>query len=651
MEIESIAEGNEENETDLVQLAENLQQLQANPIEVNFAQQEDLERLPWLNVFQVNNLIQYRARTGPIYSPYELMAIKGFNRATIEKITPYLNFATERPIPTLRPDYIWKYSRHDVIFRVAQTPQQRRGFRPEVENGYLGNPQNYYLRYRGTYRDLLSVGLVGQQDPGEPFGGEFQNTAIDHLSGHVALTNYGNLRSLIVGDYQAEFGQGLVLWTGLAFGKSAETAEIKRYARGFRPFTGSEENRFLRGAAATYRFFDKLDVSAFYSRHRIDANRVLSDSNTIPFVSSLQTTGLHRTLNELDDKDANLLQTSGANLNYRGNGFSVGGTVVNYQLENPLQEGSQLYQKFRFSGKELTNYSVDANYLYRSINLYGELAADDGGKLAGSVGLQSNPADGLFVSLLHRQFDKAYRALYFSPFAENGQYGEAGTYLGVQWQLSRTFLLKTYADLYRFAWLRFRTDAPSQGRDLMAQLEMYFNRRFSGYVRYKNEINGINSDAETMVQKLAQRSRTNLRLHLAYQPAPQWHLASRLEYAFYQQEAQDDRGFVAFQDVRYRFAKIPLQLTGRFAIIETESFDTRIYAYEHDVTYAFSIPPYFGRATRFYLLADYDLTDRLQLQARYALTTFTDRESISSGLQQIEGNKMGEMKVQVRWGF
>ena len=648
-EIESIAEGNEENETDLTQLAENLQQLRANPVPVNFAESDDLERIPYLNVFQINNLLQYRHRTGFIYSPYELTAIKGFNKETIEKILPYLSFVTQKKIPEIKLKNVLRYSRHDLIIRAQQVLQKRKGYLDSTENGYLGNPQNLYLRYKATYRDYLSLGLVAQQDAGEPFGNPYQKTGADFISGHLALTNYGNLKSLIIGDYQAQFGQGLALWTSLAFGKSAEAIEIKRYAQGFRAFTGSEENRFLRGAAFTYRFFEKVDFSAFYSNHRMDANRIISDStNTVDFVSSLQTTGLHRTLNELDDKDANRLQVIGSNLNFRGNNFSAGLTAVNYQLEKPLEAGSQLYQKFRFSGSQLTNLSLDFNYLLRSINIFGEIASDDEAHLAASFGFQSNPADGFYLTLLYRQLDKKYRVLFNAPFAESGNYGESGTYVGIQWQLNKTFLLKSYADVYRFDWLRFGVDAPSQGRDVLSQLEMSLSRYLTVYLRIKNEVQQTNSDIELPIQKLTDRHKTTLRIHSSYALSQNIKMASRMEYAFYTQEQQNDRGYILFQDIRYIFSKWPLQLTTRYALIDVDSYDARIYAYESDVTYAFSIPPYYGRASRFYVLADYDVTERFSVQARYAVTTFFDRNEISSGLQQIEGNKISDIKLLLR---
>lgn len=650
MQIESVADGNIENQTDLLQIAENIQMLEANPVEINFADIEELEQIPYLNIFQIANLLQYRDRTGMIYSPYELQAIKGFDPTTIEMILPFLSFNTQKSVPDLKMKNIVRYGHNDLTLRSGRILQERKGFYDSTQNGYLGSPYNSLLRYRWHYKDYLSIGYAAQQDAGEPFGQPYQNAGVDFMAGHIALKNYGNLRKLIIGDYHAQFGQGLAMWSSLAFGKSAEAIEIKRYARGFIPFSGSEENRFMRGAAATYRLWDKLDVSLFYSKNKVDANRIIQDSLLPELVTSFQTTGLHRTESELEDKNANTLQQIGGNLQYRGNAFTLGFTVVNSSLEKELEAGTQLYQKFRFSGSELSNYSIDFNYIFKSINLFGELATDDQTNLAGTIGLQSNPADGLYVTLLYRNLSKEYQAIYNAPFGESGNYGEQGTYLGLQWQIAQKLLLKSYVDVYQFKWLRFGVNAPSNGRDFMAQLETYFSRFFTAYVRLRHEVQQTTASDDTGISQLTDRSRSTFRIHTAYSISSQLKMASRLEYSFYD-ENTSETGYVLFQDVKYSFAKIPLQLSARYALIDTESFNTRIYAYENDLTYVFSIPPYYGRSSRFYLMAGYAINTSIDVQAKYANSHFYDRNEISSGLNTIKGNSLTEIRMQLRFKF
>jgi hypothetical protein len=49
----------------------------------------------------------------------------------------------------------------------------------------------------------------------------------DFMTGHLAIQNIGKLKSLNIGDYQAQFGQGLTFWSGFGFGKTADAMNIK----------------------------------------------------------------------------------------------------------------------------------------------------------------------------------------------------------------------------------------------------------------------------------------------------------------------------------------------------------------------------------------------------------------------------------------
>jgi hypothetical protein len=646
--LESIAEGNEENQTDLVQLAERLGQLREHRVKINFADHTELEAIPGLDVFQINNLLQYRSRSGMLYSKYELTQIKGFDRATIEQLLPYLDFSTELDIPDLKLKNIIKYSRHELIYRTDYDLQQRAGFKT---GAFTGPPGNHYLRYRGRYRNTLSYALLGQQDAGEPFNLK-PGVGFDFYSGHIALQNYGKIKTLIVGDFQLEFGQGLAAWTGLAFGKGAQVNQTKRFARGIRPYAGAEENRFMRGVANQLKL-GAFSITSFYSNHRIDAN-VLETDTLFPeqpaFVSSLQSTGLHRTEGELQDKNANRLQSYGGNVEYRGQGFSLGATAIQNRLSNPLIKGNQLYQQYNLNGNAFSNYSLDFNRLWRNFNLFGEVALNQNQKAAMTAGSLCRLADNVMFSVLYRQLDKEYSSLYNASFAESGSNGEHGLYTGLEWNPYARMTIKAYADHYRFSWPRYNAAAPSKGADYLLQWEHNPSRFFTYYLRYRSENQSVNG-SEVQTPQLQKQSRQGLRMHLNFTAGSAWKLANRLEYAWHKETGLTSRGFLLFQDISYKPTNKPLQLSARFALVETTDFDSRIYAYERDVLYAFSIPAYYGRSFRFYLLGGYALTKNIRIQLRYARTQFFDRSDISSGANAIEGNVQSEVKGSVRFTF
>ena len=94
-----------------------------------------------------------------------------------------------------------------------------------------------------------------------------------------------------------------------------------------------------------------------------------------------------------------------------------------------------------------------------------------------------------------------------------------------------------------------------------------------------------------------------------------------------------------------------LRLSARYALFDTDDYDTRQYVFEQDVLYAFSVPALYGRGTRAYLLAQIQATRHLTLWLRYADTHYRHQNTIGSGLDEIQGNARNEVKAQMRYRF
>ncbi len=76
-----------------------------------------------------------------------------------------------------------------------------------------------------------------------------------------------------------------------------------------------------------------------------------------------------------------------------------------------------------------------------------------------------------------------------------------------------------------------------------------------------------------------------------------------------------------------------------------------MFTYEDDLLYTFSVPAFSGRGQRAYALVRWSPTGRLTLLAKVATTRFEDVRSVGSGLDEVEGNRLREVRVQLRWRF
>ena len=152
---------------------------------------------------------------------------------------------------------------------------------------------------------------------------------------------------------------------------------IKRSATGLRPYTSVDESRFLRGGGLAVQF-GKIEATAFYSYNNIDANIALADSTTadneVLSVTSVQQTGLHRTFNEIEDKDAITQQQIGGHLAYKTRRLTLGVTGVHSELGSEFAPNLDTYSQFRNNDNLQTNVGADYNWIFKNFNFFGEVS-------------------------------------------------------------------------------------------------------------------------------------------------------------------------------------------------------------------------------------------------------------------------------------
>ncbi|MDP4964354.1 MAG: hypothetical protein NWQ55_04735, partial [Salibacteraceae bacterium] len=114
----------------------------------------------------------------------------------------------------------------------------------------------------------------------------------------------------------------------------------------------------------------------------------------------------------------------------------------------------------------------------------------------------------------------------------------------------------------------------------------------------------------------------------------------------------NERGYLLYQDLVYS-PKWPAkyQIKLRYALFDTKSYNGRIYAYEHDVLYSFSVPAYYFRGSRFYLITSYDFARWGDITVRVSQTYYSNQKENGSALNTIEAPTRTEVKVQLRVRF
>jgi DNA uptake protein ComE-like DNA-binding protein len=647
-------------ELDYSDFADDLGRLGRHPVNLNAASDQDLRKLTFLNELQLANLRSYLQQYGSIASIYELQMIEGFNQEIIELMAPYISLSAQSQNDKITFSRLLRHGKADLMLRYQQVLEHQKGYQAAPDSillaspnaRYLGGQGRLYARFKYTYSERLQCGLTAEKDPGETFfsPNDTLKKGFDFYSAHIYYQGPGFLKQVALGDYHVQFGQGLTLWSGLSFGKLPGDVGGKKSGLALRPSSSANENLFMRGAAATIRS-GKVDLTLFYSSHHVDANLVEGDSPETEdaYFSSLQESGYHRTPNELADKHAVLLEASGAHVTFKTGTIRLGATAYQAKLDARLHKSSAPAYKFENTNQKSINSGMDYDYLYKKLNLYGEVARSDNGAIASINGLAFAADPRFLFSAIYRNYPRNYNNLLCNAFAESSHpSNEKALYTGFVASLSSKWTLTASVDQYRFEWLKYRVDAPSHGEEYATQVTWLASRTSQLTLRYSETHKQLNSTESPFLNVLQSSGKRDVRVQFSITPTPYLSLKSRVAYSEYMDIKGTSNGYLVYQDVGFRPEKSNFSLLARMALFDAPVYDSRLYAYENDVLYAFTSSSYYGIGSRFYIIAAWQPARHIELWLKYSRTYYSDRQMISSGLDEIEGNKRTEVKVQLR---
>lgn len=647
-----------ESELDLVNFYDDMIFLSEHPININKATREELEKLYFLSDIQIDNILYYLYRNKSLKTIYELQLIDGIDPTDIRNILPFIKLGkAESKKQKIKPGDVFKYGKNTLLFRLDRGLETKEGYRfyPEEETDadkknskkYVGDPFYTSLRYRFNYRNRIAFGISAEKDAGEQFWGN-QNKGYDSYSFHYEMKNFGNLKTLVLGDYRANFAQGLVMRTDFSMGKSSYVLQVNPRSTGLKKFTSTAEADFFRGVGTTMAF-GNLNITAFYSNRKVDADTANGQFSTII------KDGLHRTVSDLEAKKNVRQQVVGGNISYMHNWFEIGTTIAHTTLDHTLTPKIALYNKFYFSGNKQTvgsiNYRIKANKLI----FFGETAISDQKDGWATInGLNYSPVSRLSLVALQRYFSKSFDTFYANTFSETSRVNnEFGVYMGVEIRPIKYWKISAYADSYRFPWIKYGIYSPSVGRDYLVQVDYAPKRNVNMYWRFKHEEKESNyTAAVSSVPVVLAKPKWAARYLLSYSFG-RFGFKNQLDVNGVSDNVNNPTfGYSVLQDVSYRFAKIPLRIDLRFHLFDAKNYNNRFYTYERDVLYAFSVPMNYGAGTRYYVNLKYEMNNHISFWLKLAQTTYADeRTVISSNNEEIQGNRKSDFRFLMRVKF
>ena len=571
-------------EVDYEQLQTDLYALHDAPIDLNNTSDEELSQLYFLSPQQIDDILAYAGRH-PFESLYELRLIPSLTEYEIRDLLPFVqirNHKSEIINQKLYPREVFAHATHEVITRVDAR---------NIEGVEGTDPMYVQGRYRFDYQRKVTFGAQLRR----PVGGVAKDL---QYGAYLQLRNITpHLHTVVGGNFQASFGQGLVLAPVFHSGKSSYVSSVGMQQQGLRYYS-SVDGEGLHGVGATIRH-------AFSSQTRLDASALYS---------------MRR------ENDSTWHHLLGANLTLRHRRLEVQLTAIENLWSDSIHPyRNAKYNRHYFRGRNQAVIGASFRYNHGWFDAFGEVAAAQNGRWGCGllVGSRFYPTQGVSLVALYRYYSPYFDNALGYAFSETSRINdENGGYLGFEITRWRNWRLSGYGDVFYFSGYKYGLgDAvKTLGYDAMAELQ---------YSRH--------------AWRLSWRLRARQKGDATYSTRAQfdwaqgsWSLRTTAEANLVNQ-SPITYGFTIFQDISY---SLPLRegrgLGFRFRLqgFDAREWANRIYTYEHDVLYAFSIPATYGLGGRAYLCLRWQIIPQLALYFRVSETVYAKQWAASHSRPQ-----------------
>lgn len=563
-------------EVDYEQLQTDLYALHETPIDLNNTSDEELSQLHFLSPQQIDEILLY-AEKHPFEQLYELRLIQSLTDYEIRDLLPFVtitpNPLTSNPLAPSAKEVFAKAS-HEILTRVDAR---------NIEGFEGSDPMYVAARYKFDYQRRVTFGVQLRR----PAGG---NAGDLQYGAYLQLRDIApHLHTLVAGNFQASFGQGLVLAPVFRSGKSSYVSSVGQTTEGLRYYS-SVDGEGLHGAGATLRWewnkSTRLDISALYSLKRAN--------------------------------DSTWHHLVGANITVRHKRLQVQLTAVeNIWSDSIHPYRNAAYNQHYFRGRNQAVVGASFRYNYGWFGLFGEVAtAQNYWGIGALIGSRFYPTNGVSLIALYRYYSPWFDNALGYAFSETSRLGdENGGYLGFEITRLKNWRFSGYGDVFYFSGPKYGIpESGTIGYDALAEVNYtnlkssILNHQYSFTFRLRARKKGVSTYSTRATFDWSRGG---------------WNLRTTFDANYV-----ESYGVSLAQDVAYDFQspmsnfQFPISLRLRLQFFDAREWNNRIYMYEHDVLYAYSIPAVYGLGGRAYLTLKWQIIPQLALYFKASETIY-----------------------------
>lgn len=625
---------NDEDQLDeayISELKDNINYYLNNPININTATRSDFEKLVFISPIYINAIINYRQENGNFKNINELNFIDIIDDNTLDLIKHFFTLIKD---PEKKFDLFRaiKNSKQEFFSSYYQTLKRAYGY--NIKNGYLGPNFGFRTFYRISSPRYIYGNIQVNNAPGAPFGkGSF-------TSGYVLIKNTGVLKSLHIGDYQLQFGQGLVFWGGYSLNKSYDPINIIKSPQEDVLYNSSLTYGFNRGVTVLLEK-NKFSVRPFFSYRGIDAN--LTWSNNDYKITSISSNSYYRTKSEIETRNSAHELAAGLSVGYRINPeFNVSMLVSSLSYSHDFFHLTYPYKLFQNYDRNKNYISLASDYQRKNYMIFGEVSTLNFKETAILLGSTAVLNPKVILGILYRNFSRGYSSPYANPISESSTYNdESGLYWGLKLIFNKQLQFSIFLDTFKFSWLKYQVDSPSDGMEIGSLLTYSPFKYLSNSIKYRYKTKAFNNTTSA-VSTVDYYKKHSLELTNMFKINDDIIVKTYVEASQYNKET----GVYLGQELQFKlFTKTILAL--RYGIFSTESYDSRIYISEYFIPYSWPFVTLYDKGSRLSIFAKHGLSDKINVYLLYSAISYKDMTNIGSWLSEIKGNTKPYIKLQL----
>jgi hypothetical protein len=295
----------------------------------------------------------------------------------------------------------------------------------------------------------------------------------------------------------------------------------------------------------------------------------------------------------------------------------------------------------------------DAQARYKNLYLFGEACRSYNGSIAFIAGCSLYPDQRSGITVIYRNYPPGFINWFGNAFGQNSlNANENGVYITAGSTFGPGISVSGYLDLFAFPWLKYRVDTPTEGQEYGITASWSVTKQCeAGFSFYRKNIRmnaptGPNSHLHELIDNFTD----NFKFNVVWNPRDNLNLKTRIQIKRTgNSQVKQPLGFLLYEEMQFKPRKILAGITLRIGLFDIPDYNSRIYVYEPDVYYGYSVPFFEGTGMRACMVLTAVPIKNITIWFRGGLTIYTDRAFVGSGNDMTEGNTREDVSVQLRF--